>query len=149
MGVILTSLHTSSGVMEGDVADPAGETEGDIDDLAGIIEEKVNDPVGVTEGNVHDPAGVMEEDDDDLLHEQFVDMNEESLKLLDSNVQNTLFFDETNLEQEIFQSEQDKSPSVLQVVIIVVSLASLACLTCLSLILIVLCRKYKWCVRKK
>ena len=82
-----------------------------------------------------------------MLDETIVDMNQENMNLIDPDVKDSLYFDENNLEEELAKSEKVK-PNVMLNLIIIVAVTVLSVAIACS-ILIILCRKYGLCKKKK
>ena len=83
-----------------------------------------------------------------MLDEQIVDMNPENMKLIDQDFKDSLYFDENNLEEELASSEKKiKTNAMTNLIIIVVAIVLSIATFCG--ILIILCRKYGLCKKKK
>ena len=82
-----------------------------------------------------------------MLDETIVDMNQENMKLIDQDVKDSLYFDENNLEEELAKSEKVKPNAMLNLIIIVAVIVLSIAIACS--ILIILCRKYGFCKKKK
>ena len=89
-----------------------------------------------------------EGDGNAMLDEQIVDMNPENMKLIDQDFKDSLYFDENNLEEELASSEKKiKTNAMTNLIIIVVAIVLSIAIFCS--ILIILCRKYGFCKKKK
>ena len=83
-----------------------------------------------------------------VFDETIVDMNQENMKLIDQDVKDSLYFDENNLEEELASSEKKiKTNAMTNLIIIVVAIVLSIAIFCS--ILIILCRKYGLCKKKK
>ena len=82
-----------------------------------------------------------------MLDEQIVDMNPENMKLIDQDFKDSLYFDENNLEEELASSEKITKSAMINLIIIVVAIVLSSAIFCS--ILIILCRKYGFCKKKK
>ena len=74
-------------------------------------------------------------------------MNSENMKLIDQDVKDSLYFDENNLEEELATSEKVKTNAMINLILIVVVIVLSIAIACS--ILIILCRKYGLCKKKK
>ena len=82
-----------------------------------------------------------------MLDEQIVDMNPENMKLINQDFKDSLYFDENNLEEELASSEKISTNAMTNLIIIVVAIVLSIAIFCS--ILIILCRKYGLCKKKK
>ena len=83
-----------------------------------------------------------------MLDETIVDMNQDNMKLIDQEVKDSLYFDENNLEEELATSEKVKTNAMINLIVIIVVVTVLSVAIVCS-ILIILCRKYGFCKKKK
>merc|ERR1711936_16404 len=83
-----------------------------------------------------------------VFDETIVDMNQENMKLIDQDVKDSLYFDENNLEEELATSEKVKTNAMTNLIVIIVVVIVLSAAIVCS-ILIILCRKYGVCKKKK
>ena len=88
-----------------------------------------------------------EVDGNPMFDETIVDMNQETMKLIDQDVKDSLYFDENNLEEELATSEKVKTNAMINLILIVVVIVLSIAIACS--ILIILCRKYGLCKKKK
>ena len=87
------------------------------------------------------------EEDGDLLNEQFIDMNQENMKIFAPRSEKSIYVDEDNLEKELAESEKSKLSLTRQVVVISSVLS--AALLLGSCILLILCRKSRLSYRRR
>ena len=83
-----------------------------------------------------------------VFDETIVDMNQENMKLIDQDVKDSLYFDENNLEEELATSEKVKTNAMTNLIVIIVVVIVLSAAIVCS-ILVILCRKYGVCKKKK
>ena len=88
----------------------------------------------------------IEVDGNAMLDEHIVDMNPENMKLIDKDFKDSLYFDENNLDEQLAESQKMTSAMTNLIVIIIAIVLSVAIF---SSILIILCRKYGFCKKKK